>query len=84
MASQIENLDLSSNILSDLENLEFFSSIVHLNLSNNKITYLNNNLPKNLKFIDLSQNKIITLNNLKNPKQFIVEYLKKEILLKEI
>lgn len=38
---------------------------------------MNNNLPKNLKFIDLSQNKIITLNNLKNPKKSVFDKLEK-------
>jgi hypothetical protein len=77
LASKIENLDLSFNNLNDLENIEFFSGLLHINLSNNKITYLNNKFPRNLKLIDLSHNKIITLNNLKNPKHSVFNRVEK-------
>ncbi|KAF9790078.1 hypothetical protein SFRURICE_002443 [Spodoptera frugiperda] len=67
IASNLTELDLSSGKLQNLdENIEFPACLLHLNLSNNKLTEVPNNVLKlgNLKSLDISSNSIVVFDDI--------------------
>ena len=66
--NEIIKLNLKNNNISKLEQLERFTSLRELNLSNNEFEYLNNNLKLigDLEKINLSENRIVSVIGLSN------------------
>ena len=63
--SKIEEIDLSDNLIKDLDGIERFSNLKHLKLNNNQIISIQELAPlKKLQFLSLRNNKISDLREL--------------------